>query len=55
MVVLSCADSDTALRALLSGYPQARDIEVTGARLEQAFLQLTGDEVADPSTAESVR
>jgi ABC-2 type transport system ATP-binding protein len=55
MVVLRCADSDNALRALLSGYPQARDIEVTGARLEQAFLQLTGDEVADPSTAESVR
>jgi ABC-2 type transport system ATP-binding protein len=55
MVVLLCADSDVALRALLSGYPQARDIEVTGARLEQAFLQLTGDEVAGPSTAESVR
>src|SRR5205823_5522401 len=31
MVVLRCADSDTALRALLSGYPQVRDIEVTGA------------------------
>jgi ABC-2 type transport system ATP-binding protein len=55
MVVLSCADSDTALRALLSGYPQARDIEVTGARLEQAFLQLTGDELADPSVEERVR
>jgi ABC-2 type transport system ATP-binding protein len=55
MVVLRCADSDIALRALLSGYPQACDIEVTGARLEQAFLQLTSDEVADPSSAESVR
>jgi ABC-2 type transport system ATP-binding protein len=45
MVVLRCADSDAALRALLAGYPQARDIEVTGARLEQAFLQLTSDDL----------
>jgi ABC-2 type transport system ATP-binding protein len=44
MVVLRCVDSDTALRALLAGYPEVRDIEVTGARLEQAFLQLTGDD-----------
>jgi ABC-2 type transport system ATP-binding protein len=43
-VLLSCADSDTALRALLPAYPLARDIEVTGAGLEAAFLQLTGDE-----------
>jgi ABC-2 type transport system ATP-binding protein len=41
-VVLSCGDSDAALRALLGGFPQARDIEVTGAGLEAAFLQLTG-------------
>jgi ABC-2 type transport system ATP-binding protein len=47
MVVLRCADSDAALRALLAGYPQARDIEVTGARLEQAFLQLTSDELEE--------
>src|SRR5207248_6914669 len=39
MVVLHCADSDAALRALLDRYPQARDIQVTGAGLEQAFLQ----------------
>ena len=43
-VVLTCSDSDAALRALLPAYPQARDIEVTGAGLEEAFLQLTGDE-----------
>ena len=42
-VVLSSADSDTALRALLSTYPQARDIEVRGAGLEEAFLELTGE------------
>ena len=40
-VRLGCADSDAAVRALLSRYAQARDIEVTGAGLEQAFLELT--------------
>jgi ABC-2 type transport system ATP-binding protein len=45
-VVLNCADSDAAIRALLITYPQARDIEITGAGLEQAFLQLTGSEEA---------
>lgn len=45
--VLNCIDSassDTALRALLVEYPGARDIEVRGAGLEEAFLNLTGDE-----------
>jgi ABC-2 type transport system ATP-binding protein len=42
-VLLSCADSDAALRALLAAYPAARNFEVTGAGLEEAFLQLTGD------------
>ncbi len=40
-VTLVCADSDAALRALLAAYPAARDIEVGGAGLEQAFLELT--------------
>jgi ABC-2 type transport system ATP-binding protein len=40
-VVLTCADSDAAIRALLAEWPEARDIEITGAGLEQAFLQLT--------------
>lgn len=43
-VVLHCADSDAAIRALLSGYPAVRDIEITGAGLEQAFLQITGED-----------
>jgi ABC-2 type transport system ATP-binding protein len=43
-VILNCSDSDAALRALLPAYPQARDIEVTGAGLEEAFLTLTGEE-----------
>jgi ABC-2 type transport system ATP-binding protein len=47
-VILSCSDSDAAIRALLERYPAARDIEISGAGLEQAFLQLTSapDEVA---------
>ena len=46
-VVITCTDSDTALRTLLTRYPQARDIEVRGAGLEEAFLELTGDDVDD--------
>jgi ABC-2 type transport system ATP-binding protein len=42
-VILNCSDSDVALRALLPAYPAARDIEVTGAGLEEAFLQLTSE------------
>jgi len=42
-VVLHCSDSDLAIRALLREYPQASDIEISGAGLEQAFLLLTGD------------
>jgi ABC-2 type transport system ATP-binding protein len=42
-VVLTCSDSDAAVRALLAAYPQARDVEITAAGLEQAFLALTSD------------
>ena len=42
-VILRCADSDAAIRALLAGYPSARDIEIMGAGLEEAFLELTAD------------
>jgi ABC-2 type transport system ATP-binding protein len=45
-VVLACADSDAAIRALLAEQPAARDIEIRGAGLEQAFLQLVGNEEA---------
>jgi ABC-2 type transport system ATP-binding protein len=41
-VTLICSDSDTALRSLLERYPEARDVEVTGAGLEDAFVHLTG-------------
>jgi ABC-2 type transport system ATP-binding protein len=50
-VILNCSDSDTALRALLAAYADARDIEVSGAGLEEAFVQLT----ADPAVDEPVR
>ena len=50
-VLLSCSDSDAAVRALLAAYPGARDIEITGAGLEQAFLQLTGDDEHGPQRA----
>jgi ABC-2 type transport system ATP-binding protein len=43
-VVLSCTDSDGALRALLSRYPDAHDIEVRGAGLEEAFLELVAED-----------
>jgi ABC-2 type transport system ATP-binding protein len=42
-IMLSCSDSDAAIRALLARYPAAKDIEITGAGLEEAFLQLTGN------------
>jgi ABC-2 type transport system ATP-binding protein len=51
-VILVCADSDQAIRALLAQHPDARDIEITGAALEDAFLRLTGEpdeEAAVPS------
>jgi len=53
-VILSCTDSDVAIRALLEQYADARDIEISGAGLEQAFLQLTGDDgfVDEDETAE---
>jgi ABC-2 type transport system ATP-binding protein len=40
-VLLTCADSDVAIRALLDRRPEARDLEIASAGLEQAFLELT--------------
>jgi ABC-2 type transport system ATP-binding protein len=48
-VVLSCSDADVALPALLQAYPGARDIEVSGGSLEEAFLELTADDGSDDS------
>ena len=45
-IVMTCGDSDLAIRALLEKFPAVRDIEISGAGLEQAFLALTADEDA---------
>jgi ABC-2 type transport system ATP-binding protein len=46
-VQLTCTDSDLALRALLSRFDGARDIEVRGGGLDEAFRQLTGGDDVD--------
>jgi ABC-2 type transport system ATP-binding protein len=46
-VTLVCADSDSAIRVLLAEHPQVRDIEITGAGLEDAFLRLTADDAQE--------
>jgi ABC-2 type transport system ATP-binding protein len=38
--MLHCNDSDLALRALLTQYPQSHDIEIAAGNLEDAFLEL---------------
>lgn len=52
-VILTCSDSDAAVRALLERYDEAQDIEISGAGLEQAFLALTSDGT-DPAAHEEV-
>jgi len=55
-VALSCSDADAALPALLGAFPTARDIEVTGGTLEEAFLELTASEPnAREDTVEATR
>ena len=46
VITLNCSNSDATLRELLSTYPMVRDIEVRGAGLEEAFLELTVDDEA---------
>jgi ABC-2 type transport system ATP-binding protein len=50
-VVLRCSDSDRAIAALLARFPSACDIEITGAGLEDAFLELTSDHSDDVPAA----
>ena len=38
-IILQCSDSDAAVRALLQAFPEVRDLEITGAGLEAAFLR----------------
>jgi ABC-2 type transport system ATP-binding protein len=46
-VSLRCTDSDAAIRALVAAFPAASDIEISGAGLEEAFLELTGGDGED--------
>ena len=48
-IVLICTDSDAAIRALVETYPDARNMEIASAGLEDAFIELTGDR--DETTA----
>ena len=55
-VILICSDADSAARELFAQYGDVRDVEITGAGLEEAFLQLTADAPsshADPVGATS--
>jgi ABC-2 type transport system ATP-binding protein len=49
-VTVRSADADAALRALLAAEPAARDLEVTGADLQDAFLALTSQTHAPEGT-----
>jgi ABC-2 type transport system ATP-binding protein len=42
-VTLLCSDSDRALRALLAAHPDAHDLEVRPADLEDAFLTMAAE------------
>ncbi|HET6210430.1 MAG TPA: hypothetical protein VFD94_08605, partial [Jatrophihabitans sp.] len=53
-IVLACDNSDLAIRELLRQFPASRDIEIAGAGLEQAFLQLTGGDDDDQGTGQQV-
>ena len=48
-IVLICSDSDAAIRALVATYPEAHDIEIAGAGLEEAFVELTADHDETPA------
>ncbi|WP_200834354.1 ABC transporter ATP-binding protein [Amycolatopsis alkalitolerans] len=43
-IAVSSTDSDATLRALLTAFPDAHDIEITAIGLEGAFLSLTSEE-----------
>ena len=44
-VVLSCSDADVALPALFAKFPEVRDVEARGGSLEEAFLELTAENI----------
>jgi ABC-2 type transport system ATP-binding protein len=50
-VILSCSDADMAIGALTRTYPAVRNIEVRGVSLEEAFMELTADDLDGDSTS----
>lgn len=46
------SDSDAAIRALLEAHAEVRDVEIAGAGLEQAFVELTADRHEPTAAAE---
>ena len=54
-VTLSTSSSDETVRALLGSFPEARDVEVLGAGIEEAFLALTADENDVPNQVQGAR
>ncbi|MGB7805544.1 MAG: ABC transporter ATP-binding protein [Actinomycetota bacterium] len=54
-IVLSCSDSDAAIRALVAAHPEARDIEITAAGLEEAFVELTSNEEESDERVEALQ
>jgi ABC-2 type transport system ATP-binding protein len=52
-VTLTCNDSDAATRAVVSTIPLAKDFEISGAGLEEAFLELTGASDRDTTGQQS--
>jgi ABC-2 type transport system ATP-binding protein len=50
-IVLRCTDSDAAIRSLVERFPRIRDIEISGAGFEEAFLELTRADEKDEEAA----
>jgi ABC-2 type transport system ATP-binding protein len=54
VVTFSCADPETALRALLDQFPGVRDVEVHGSGIEEAFLALTTNDGSGANSLQEV-
>jgi ABC-2 type transport system ATP-binding protein len=48
-ISITCSNSDSVLRELLNRYDSIHDIEVAGAGIEEAFLELTAQHIGEGS------
>jgi ABC-2 type transport system ATP-binding protein len=48
-ISITCSNSDSVLRELLNRYDSIHDIEVSGAGIEEAFLELTAQHIGEGS------